>query len=67
MAWNRTGTDTSAQYTPGRASLGGNLRDGMNETYRPGAFFNYMGLPHGTSRTYMQPGVESSPTKKMQQ
>jgi hypothetical protein len=45
----------------GAPSLGG-----MNETYRPGAFYNYMGLPHGTTRTYMQP-ADASPTKKMQQ
>lgn len=61
MAWNRQGPANAAQTIPGGATLGG-----MNDTYRPGAFFNYMGLPHGTTRTYMSP-VDSSPTKKMQQ
>ena len=45
----------------GAPSLGG-----MNDTYRPGAFYNYMGLPHGATRTYMEPG-DASPTKKLAQ
>lgn len=67
MAWNRHGAPHAAstvnpsQMVSGAPSLGG-----MNETYRPGAFFNYMGLPHGTTRTYMAP-ADASPAKKMQQ
>lgn len=39
----------------------------MNNTWRPGPFFSYMGLPHGASRKYMEPGQSISPTKKLAQ
>lgn len=67
MAWNRYGPPTAASTTNSSQMVSGAPSlSGMNQTYRPGAFFNYMGLPHGTTRTYMTPG-DASPAKKLQQ
>ena len=67
MAWNRYGTQNAvSNVAPTTMVSGAPSLGGMNDTYRPGAFYNYMGLPHGATRTYMEPG-DASPTKKLAQ
>jgi hypothetical protein len=39
----------------------------MNDTWRPGPFFSYMGLPPGATRRFMEPGPAVSPSKRMEQ